>query len=234
VKKTSSKREEEKDAPVPKDVLQEEKESLARDLLHLKDEHERANVSLSNLEMEMEQLKRQRDELEEKVKRTQRNLDSVEQRMIQRTLPPLPKEIYLEVTKHVHESEALAFAMTCTSFRDAMKDTLKAREGNTKTKTKRNWLRTSRKHYKMTDPVPVSEDWIKWAFCMEWKYVAKRKKSEENKVKFLTYLAAHGGLKGALIWLKSQGCILDDKEAYVSYSFHSFCFSFCGKRYSLE
>ena len=41
---------------------------------------------------------------------------------------PLPRDVCIEIAKHVHESEALAFAMTCTGFRDGMKDALKTRK----------------------------------------------------------------------------------------------------------
>ena len=133
--------------------LQAEKEALTRSLQQLKDERNLKYVSLSRLETEIENLKRQRreclkegEDLEEKVIITQNKLDLIEQqRMVQRNLPPLPKEVYFEVAKHVHKSEALAFAMSCKGFKDAMKEALKARKGNSETSVK--WLRTSLKHY---------------------------------------------------------------------------------------
>jgi len=165
-------------------------------------------------------------ELEEEVRATQRKLDSVEQRMVQRTLPPLPKEIYLEVAKHVHESEALAFSMTCRAFRDAMKDTLKAKRKNTGTTGK--LLRTTSMHYGwnnkvhlndgfVRDFVSVSEDWIKWAFSMKWEYQVRereydeyeKEENEKRKKKFLMYVAARGGFIDVLQWLKSRGCVFD-------------------------
>ena len=210
--------------------LQARKEVLARDLIHVKDKRERASVSVSKCETEIATLMRnveklesklkttlaklesQRDELlkrelkvldaEEDVRTTKRDLDSVQQRMVQRTLPPLPETIYLEVAKHVHESEAFAVAMTCRGFRDAMKESLGARKGNTATADK--WLRTSWAHYHSFEGVPVSEDWIKWAVSMKWEYDKERDENEKIRRKFLTYLAGRGGFRDVLVWLKSQ------------------------------
>merc|ERR1712157_595483 len=98
---------------------------------------------------------------------------------------PLPHDVCLEIAKHVHESEALAFAMSCRGFRDAMKEALRSRKNTVYTGKRRKMLLTTRtKHYgwqpdygpskNMREVVPVSEDWIKWAFSMKWRYAARR------------------------------------------------------------
>merc|ERR1712157_305183 len=58
---------------------------------------------------------------------------------------PLPHDVCLEIAKHVHESEALAFAMSCKGFKDAMKEALRERRGNTEITS--NGLSTTLKHY---------------------------------------------------------------------------------------
>merc|ERR1712157_576102 len=67
-------------------------------------------------------------------------------------------------------------------------------------------LFTSRtKHYLTKECVPVSEDWVKWAFSMmKWECG-----KEKQKMDFFMFVAARGGSKDALIWLKSQGCALN-------------------------
>ena len=198
-----------------------EKEAVARKLHGLNVERDRARVTLSKFETEIEKLAtemakrtRQRDEclekeenLEEEVEAAQRALDLVQQRMVQRNLPPLPKEIYLEIAKHVHEREALAFAMTCRASRDAMKEALKERKGSTQTSVK--WLTSSQKHYKTKGGVPVSREWIKWAYSMKWEYSYKSLYNDEDKEGLLPFLAGRGGFKDVLVWLKSEGCVLD-------------------------
>jgi hypothetical protein len=108
---------------------------------------------------------------------------------------PLPHELCLEVAQHLHESEALAFALSCTGFRDAMKETLRTRKRSSSCETAEGkWLTTNAKHYTKVDAPPVTKDWIKWAFSMKWEYrlgenateveayrsELKRKKFEEN------------------------------------------------------
>merc|ERR1712176_726351 len=81
---------------------------------------------------------------------------------------PLPHDVCLEIAKHVHESEALAFAMSCKGFKDAMKEALRSRKNTVYTGKRRKMLLTTRtKHYQENfEGVLVSEDWIKWAFSM--------------------------------------------------------------------
>ena len=121
------------------------------------------------------------------------------------------------MAKHVHESEALAFAMTCRGCRDAMKEDMKRRKGNTVCtgKQRKTLLTTRTRHYRMIDGyVPVSEDWIKWAFSMEWEYGDEDEDSVEQKDELLTHLAGRGGFKDVLIWLKSEGCVLGNDACY--------------------
>merc|ERR1712224_1115914 len=71
-----------------------------------------------------------------------------------KALPPLPRDVCLEVAKHVHDSEALAFAMTSRDLRDAMKEALEERVKETFTTT-RKLMKTSLRHFLESD-VPVS------------------------------------------------------------------------------
>jgi hypothetical protein len=121
-------------------------------------------------------------------------------------VPPLPKDLYVEVAKYVHESESLAFSMTCRDFSKAMKEVRRARKEKAGTKSKR--LTTSQKYYMENEGVPVSEDWIKWAFSMKWEYPKKSRYNEDKKKGFLVFLAARCGHKDLLGWLKSRGCRL--------------------------
>ena len=142
----------------------------------------------------------------------------------------LPHDVCVEVAKHMHESEALAFSMTCRGFRDAMREAMgRKRRGSVTTST--TLLETSRWHYLEIESVPVSEDWIKWAFSMKWEYadeddenlldVNRKYKStrrserrKEKKKAFLVELAARGGYKDLLCWLKSRRCVFDVRTAY--------------------
>merc|ERR1711977_610021 len=54
----------------------------------------------------------------------------------------LPREMVLEVAKHVHESEALAFVLTCKAFRDAREEALKEQEKKSKRKGASQKLKT--------------------------------------------------------------------------------------------
>merc|ERR1712157_155114 len=96
---------------------------------------------------------------------------------------PLPHDVCLEIAKHVHENEALAFAMSCKGFKDAMKEALRSRKNTVYTGKRRKMLLTTRtKHYMNIEGAPpVSEDWIKWAFSMKWRYAKERKYNEKNK-----------------------------------------------------
>ena len=84
---------------------------------------------------------------------------------------PLPHDVCLEIAKHVHGSQALAFAMSCKGFKDAMKEALRLRENTVYTEEGRKMLLTTRtKHYgwqpdygplkNTREVVPVTEDWI--------------------------------------------------------------------------
>merc|ERR1712188_237240 len=76
-------------------------------------------------------------------------------------------------------------------------------------------LTTRVKHYKEDYVVPVSEDWIKWAFTMKWEYADKeREDNERNKSNLLTHLAAQGGFKDVLVWLKDKGCEPKESAPY--------------------
>merc|ERR1712176_149925 len=145
-----------------------------------------------------------------KVKRTPMPLTGAKKKVKRTPMPlPLPHDVCLEIAKHVHENEALAFAMTCRGFKDAMKEALRSRENTVYTGKRRKMLLTTRtEHYRKLDGVPVSEDWIKWAFSMKWRYAARRKYNEENKGRLLTFLAGRGGFKDVLVWLRSEGCDL--------------------------
>ena len=116
---------------------------------------------------------------------------------------PLLHGVCLEIAKHVHESEALAFAMSCRGFRDAMKEALRSRNAES---TAGKWLATTMKHW-MKSNVPVTEDWIKWAFSMKWEYAEGI--HHESKGALLTFLAGRSGFKDVLVWLKSKGCVVD-------------------------
>ena len=98
---------------------------------------------------------------------------------------PLPHDVCVEIAKHVHEDEALAFASSCKGFRDAMKESLRGRENTVFTGKRRKVILTTRvSHYwnsetyfgkacltprgksKRDEGFPVSEAWIKLAFYM--------------------------------------------------------------------
>jgi len=120
---------------------------------------------------------------------------------------PLPHDVCVEIAKYVNENEALAFAMSCKGFGNGMKEALKGRER----------INVSCEHYKKKEAVPVSEAWIKWAFSMKWEYEPRIPvwyDSEKNKRTFLMFVAARCGLKGALGWLKRQGCAFDSETRY--------------------
>ena len=125
---------------------------------------------------------------------------------------PLPEDLYIEVAKHVHESEALAFALTCRGFRDALKEVLMGKKRKTATKNTSKWLTTSRKHYVENEKAPVSRGWTKWAFSLKWEYAeggsCKGAHNEEKKRAFLVFIAARCGFKDVLGWLRSRGCEL--------------------------
>ena len=96
----------------------------------------------------------ERGKPERKSKKDISKLGLIQQRMIQRNLPPLPKEIYLEVAKHVRESEALAFTMVCRASRYAMKETLEARKS---TRAVGKCLGTRTEHFQnMNENISVS------------------------------------------------------------------------------
>jgi hypothetical protein len=55
----------------------------------------------------------------------------------------LPRDVILEVAKHVHESEALAFVLTCKGCRDAMKESLRGRNNTEFTGKRRKLILTT-------------------------------------------------------------------------------------------
>jgi hypothetical protein len=149
------------------------------------------------------------------TKRKRGEEENEERKEVKKSVPlllSLPNDVLFEVAKHVHESEGLAFAMTCRPFRDNMKDSLKSRKsaGTTDERSNKIVLTTRVKHYMKEESFFVSEDWIKWASSMKWEYVAESPyRKEENKGKILTYLAARGGLNDVLGCLKIQGLLRD-------------------------
>jgi hypothetical protein len=164
--------------------------------------------SASNVEALLRQVLGKLDQMDVRIKKLETELG--EEKKEKPLSPLLSKDICLEVAKHVPESEGLAFALTCRGFRDAMKEVSRKEESDNGI-AKGQWLKTSRKHYKK-EGVPVSEEWIKWAFSMKWEY-AKNKENEKNeahKRSFIVYLAARGGFKDEVFgWLKSRGCAFD-------------------------
>merc|ERR1712003_89228 len=93
-----------------------------------------------------------------------------------------------------------------------MEEVLEGRKGSTVYTGKRRerLFTTKTRHYRDED-VPVSRDWIKWAFIMKWEYAKKGYDNEEEKRNFLVFFAARCGYKGVLEWLKSIGCALSNR-----------------------
>jgi hypothetical protein len=119
----------------------------------------------------------------------------------------LPRDVILEVAKHVHESEALAFVLTCKAFRDAREEALKEQEKKSKRKRANQKMRTVY-YYHFNSRVRVSDDWIKWAFSMKWEWENLRDETEEHKKNLLLRVAGYAGSETSLCWLKKQGCDL--------------------------
>ena len=136
-----------------------------------------------------------------------------ENKEVKKTVPvplPLPHDVCMEIAKHITEYDALAFVMTCKGFRDAWKESLRRRSGNTES-TERIMLTT-----RVGTTKVVSEDWIRWAFSMKWDYRRDKRYDdrfwlEVEKQSVLVGLAARWGFQDMLIWLKSKGCALGDE-----------------------
>jgi hypothetical protein len=132
---------------------------------------------------------------------------------------PLPKDVCVIIAKHVNADEAFAFAMTCKGFHVAMKEAaLETKRQDDDAATGTLLKTTLRPHYiewHSDDCVPVSEDWIKWAFSTKWEYAKEynEKYNEKEKRSSLAYLAARGGFRDLVVWLKSQGCAFDWETA---------------------
>ena len=121
--------------------LQQQEEVLTQELQALRDESGSVRMAVTECETEIARLMQREVELEDELERKGKKLRLVQQRKVQRKVPPLPKEIYLEVAKHVHENEALAFALACRASRDAMKEVFE-RRGDNKNKATDKWLTT--------------------------------------------------------------------------------------------
>ena len=99
----------------------------------------------------------------------------------------LPKEVWRNVAKHLHDNDLFSFAMTCKVFREAQVavdrvEELTLNEGKT-------WRK--KKCILLTDSVSVSESWIRWAVSVVWKDKHSSNSILEGEVCRLAALRGH-------------------------------------------
>ena len=123
----------------------------------LRSENEALRKRLHEAEEKIAELNGTIAELRSKTSEVDSSVEKKEKAPLEPVPLLLPHELCLEIAKHVNESEALAFALSCKAFKDAMKEALRLRENTVYTDEGRKMLLTTRtKHYRDGGGVSVS------------------------------------------------------------------------------